>query len=45
MSPGIAANPFIQFPTVAGASGELVFTWIDDAGNRGTAKEKITVAA
>jgi sulfur-oxidizing protein SoxZ len=45
MSPGIAANPFIQFPTVAGASGELVFTWIDDAGNRGTAKEKMTVAA
>jgi sulfur-oxidizing protein SoxZ len=45
MSPGVAANPFIQFPTLAAGSGELVFTWIDDAGNRGTAKEKITVAA
>ena len=43
MSPGIAANPFIQFPTVAGEGGELEFTWIDDAGNRGSAKHAITV--
>jgi len=43
MSPGIAANPFIQFPTVAEASGELEFTWVDDAGERGSAKESIAV--
>lgn len=43
MSPGIAANPFIQFPTVAQASGELVFTWVDDAGNRGSARQAIKV--
>jgi sulfur-oxidizing protein SoxZ len=43
LSPGVAANPFIQFPTVADASGELVFTWIDDAGNRGSARQPITV--
>ena len=43
MSPGIAANPFVQFPTVANESGELEFTWVDDAGERGSAKEKITV--
>lgn len=43
MSPGIAANPFIQFPTVAQASGELVFAWVDDAGNRGSARRAITV--
>ena len=44
MSPGIAANPFLQFPTVADASGELEVTWVDDAGERGSAKETITVA-
>jgi sulfur-oxidizing protein SoxZ len=43
LSPGIAANPFIEFPTVAEASGELVFTWTDDAGNRGSARQAITV--
>jgi sulfur-oxidizing protein SoxZ len=43
LSPGIAANPFIEFPTVAQASGELVFTWTDDAGNRGSARQAITV--
>jgi sulfur-oxidizing protein SoxZ len=44
MSPGIAANPFVQFPTVAEASGELELTWVDDSGERGSAKESITVA-
>ena len=43
MSPGIAANPFIQFSTVARESGELEFTWMDDAGERGSAKEAIKV--
>jgi sulfur-oxidizing protein SoxZ len=44
MSPGIAANPFIQFPTVARDSGELEFSWVDDIGERGSAKEPIRVA-
>ncbi len=43
MSPGIAANPFIQFSTIARDSGELEFTWMDDAGERGSAKEAIRV--
>jgi sulfur-oxidizing protein SoxZ len=43
MSPGIAANPFIEFPTVATESGELEFDWVDDAGNRGSARQAITV--
>ena len=43
MSPGIAANPFIQFPTVAAETGELEFTWVDDAGQRGTARQTIAV--
>lgn len=45
LSPGIAANPFIEFPTRAEASGELVFTWIDDAGQRGSARQAITLTA
>ena len=34
LSPGIAANPLLQFATVAEASGELEFSWVDDAGDR-----------
>src|SRR4051812_17170443 len=30
MSPGVAANPFLQFPTRAQASGEIEVTWVDD---------------
>jgi sulfur-oxidizing protein SoxZ len=44
MSPGIAANPFLEFPTVAVESGELELAWIDDAGRRGSATEPILVA-
>jgi sulfur-oxidizing protein SoxZ len=29
--PAIAANPYLSFSTVATESGELVFTWVDDA--------------
>jgi sulfur-oxidizing protein SoxZ len=43
MSPGIAANPYLQFPIVAAESGELEFTWRDDAGQQGRATEPITV--
>lgn len=44
LSPGIAANPFLEFPTIATESGELEFTWLDDAGERGSARQAITVA-
>ena len=44
MSPGIAANPFLQFPTVAAESGTLEFSWVDDNGEQGSARENITVA-
>ena len=43
MSSGIAANPYLQFYTVAEASGELVFEWVDDSGNRGAERARITV--
>ena len=40
---GIAANPYLQFYTRAVASGELVFEWIDDAGERGSERAAISV--
>ncbi len=40
---GIAANPYLQFYTVAEASGELVFEWVDDNGNRGEERAAISV--
>ena len=40
---GIAANPYLQFHTVAETSGEFVFEWVDDNGNRGQEKAAIVV--
>ena len=42
--PAVAANPFIAFSTVATQSGELAFSWTDDAGHSQTETVKITVA-
>ena len=39
---GVAANPYLQFHTVADASGELVFEWEDDDGNRGKINSKVS---
>jgi sulfur-oxidizing protein SoxZ len=41
---GIAANPYLQFCTIAEASGEFVFEWVDDNGSRGSERAAITVA-
>ena len=43
MSPGIAANPFVQFSTVALESGELEFSWVDDQGKSESAREPVKV--
>ena len=43
MGSGISTNPYLQFYTRAVASGELVFEWGDDAGERGSERVKITV--
>lgn len=40
---GIAANPYLQFFTVAEASGEFVLEWIDDNGIRGVERAAISV--
>jgi sulfur-oxidizing protein SoxZ len=45
LSSGIAANPYLQFYTVADKSGELEFTWIDDEGKQGSGRQSIEVAA
>jgi sulfur-oxidizing protein SoxZ len=42
---GIAANPYLQFHLRAEASGELVFDWIDDAGERGSERVQVSVVA
>jgi len=44
LSPGIAANPYIQFYTIAEASGELEFTWVDDEGQQGSERQPIAVS-
>jgi sulfur-oxidizing protein SoxZ len=43
MGSGIAANPFLDFFTVAEASGELVFDWVDDEGKTGSERVTLTV--
>lgn len=44
LQPGVAANPFIGFSTVATETGELVFTWTDDTGTVISESRTLTVA-
>ena len=44
MSPGIAANPFLQFTTVAQATGMLEFSWVDDDGHSEIYRRELVVA-
>lgn len=43
MDSGIAANPYLQFYTVAERSGELEFSWVDDTGVQGSERVAVTV--
>jgi len=45
LSSGISANPYLQFYTVAEASGEIEFNWIDDEGKQGLERQSIAVKA
>lgn len=45
LSPGISANPYLQFYAVAAASGEFEFTWVDDEGKQGSERQSIVVRA
>jgi sulfur-oxidizing protein SoxZ len=40
---GISANPYLQFFTVAQTSGELEFSWMDDAGENASERAPIAV--
>jgi sulfur-oxidizing protein SoxZ len=40
---GIAANPYFEFYTVALASGDLEFSWQDDAGESGAERAQLIV--
>jgi sulfur-oxidizing protein SoxZ len=42
---GIAANPYLRFFVTAVASGEIMLTWVDDAGERGEARASVRVTA
>lgn len=44
MGSGIAANPYLDFYTVADASGDLVFDWVDDEGKTGSERAHLVVA-
>jgi sulfur-oxidizing protein SoxZ len=44
MGSGVSANPYLDFFTVADASGELVFDWIDDEGTTGSERVTLTVS-
>jgi sulfur-oxidizing protein SoxZ len=41
--PGIAANPYFAFTTVATETGEIVFTWTDDRGRQTIEKRTLKV--
>jgi sulfur-oxidizing protein SoxZ len=43
MDSGIAANPYLQFHVVATRSGEIEFSWVDEAGERGAERAAISV--
>lgn len=43
LNPGVAANPYFAFSTIATESGELVFTWTDEKGEATIERRKISV--
>jgi sulfur-oxidizing protein SoxZ len=43
LNPGISANPYVVFSTVATETGELVFTWTDQKGAATVERKQITV--
>ncbi len=43
LHPAVTANPYFSFHLVAVESGELVFAWKDDKGNRGEERVTLTV--
>ena len=44
VSSGISANPLFTFFVLARDSGEIVFDWVDDSGERASERASINVA-
>jgi sulfur-oxidizing protein SoxZ len=44
LNPGISANPYVIFSTVATETGELVFTWTDQKGDTTVERKLLTVS-
>lgn len=44
MTQGVAANPYMAFSTVAVATGDVVFTWTDEAGRSHSETVRLTVS-
>lgn len=42
--PGVAANPYLAFSTIAQETGEIVFTWTDQKGEATIERRKLTVS-
>jgi sulfur-oxidizing protein SoxZ len=43
LTQGVAANPYFAFSTVAVQTGDIVFTWTDDKGEKTVVTKKLTV--
>lgn len=43
MTQGVAANPYFAFSTMAVETGDVVFTWTDEAGEKTVVTKKLTV--
>ena len=43
LHPAVSANPYLAFYVRAETSGELEFTWVDDAGGSASTTKKISV--
>lgn len=45
LSPGISANPLIEFPLRAMRGGRLEVSWRDEAGQQGSAEAQLVITA
>jgi sulfur-oxidizing protein SoxZ len=43
LTQGVAANPYFAFSTVAVQTGDMVFTWTDDKGEKTVVTKTLTV--
>ena len=42
--PGVAANPYVAFSTIATETGEVAFQWVDDQGEMTKETRRIVVS-